>query len=386
MKKYLLFYLFLCIGITTYAQDANSEVPIMRTKPYLQNPSPDGMTVTWVTNALVNSWVEYGEDPNDLNQKAQTLVDGQVVCYNKLHNIRLSKLKPNTTYYYQAFSQEIKGYGAYSKDFGETEKTKVYKFTTPGTETKDFTALIFNDIHKQKKTLNALMDQVGDTKYDFVVFNGDFIDDPNNENDVLDILSYAVERVNASEHPIYLLRGNHEIRGAYSIRLRDYIDYVGGNTTYGAFNWGDTRFVLLDCGEDKPDDHWVYYGLNNFEQFRLDQVEFLEKELKSKDFKKANKRVLIHHIPIYGGDDEYVPCRELWHPLLSKAKFNVAITGHTHSYQYLPVGADINTFPAVIGGGYDLKSATVMILSKNQKDLKLKVINPSGNELLNVDL
>ena len=62
-----------------------------------------------------------------------------------------------------------------------------------------------------------------------------------------------------------------------------------GDKTYGAFNWGDTRFVLLDCGEDKTDDHWVYYGLNDFSGFRDEQTEFLRRELHSKAFRQAGK-------------------------------------------------------------------------------------------------
>ena len=83
-----------------------------------------------------------------------------------------------------------------------------------------------------------------------------------------------------------LCGGNHEIRNAYSIGLRDHFDYVG-DKTYGSFNWGDTRIVMLDCGEDKTDDHWVYYDLNDFTQLRNEQVGFLKKELAAKEFKKA---------------------------------------------------------------------------------------------------
>ena len=32
-----------------------------------------------------------------------------------------------------------------------------------------------------------------------------------------------------------------------------------GDKTFCAFNWGDTRFVVLDCGEVNTDEHWVYY-------------------------------------------------------------------------------------------------------------------------------
>lgn len=101
-------------------------------------------------------------------------------------------------------------------------------------------------------------------KYDFVVFNGDCIDDPANHDEATCFLSELNETVGADRVPVFYIRGNHEIRNAYSIGLRSLFDYVG-DKTYGAFNWGDTRIVMLDCGEDKPDTHWVYYGLNDFQ-------------------------------------------------------------------------------------------------------------------------
>ena len=158
------------------------------------------------------------------------------------------------------------------------------------------------------------------------------------------------------------MRGNHEIRNAYSIGLRDHYDYVG-NKTFG-FNWGDTRIVMLDCGEDKPDDHWVYYGLNDFTRLRNEQVDFLKKELASKEF-KSRKRILIHHIPLYGNDYKNL-CEDLWKPLLKKAPFNVSLNAHTHEYAYHPKGKLDNNFPVIVGGGYDMDSATVMVIEKRK--------------------
>lgn len=139
---------------------------------------------------------------------------------------------------------------------------------------------------------------------------------------------------------------------------------------------------MLDCGEDKPDDHWVYYGLNDFTQLRNDQVGFLTKELSSKEFKKANKRILIHHIPIYGSDDKYNPCLDLWGKLLSKAPFDVSLNAHTHRYAYHPKGSAGNNYPVIVGGGYSLDGATVMVIEKQKNQLKVKVINSKG-EVLN---
>lgn len=352
---------------------------IFRTRPYLQNPTGNGVTVSWLSNVPVYSWVEYGTDRDHL-KKAHKLVDGQVICNNFIHKIRLEGLEPGETYYYRVCSKEILSYRAYSKVFGETAVSELKSFTMPGGENNDFTALIFNDVHKQHRTFDALCDAVKGEKYDFVFFNGDCIDDPNNEDEAVFSLSYFNDKVGADRIPVFYLRGNHEIRNAYSIGLRELFDYVGGKT-YGAFNWGDTRFVMLDCGEDKPDSTWVYYGLNDFTQLRNDQVGFLKEELASKAFKKADKRVLIHHIPIFGNTDKYQPCRELWGKMLSKAPFNVAVNAHTHRYVFHPAGEDGQGFPVVVGGGYSMKGATVMVLSKKGKELKLKVLNTSGEVL-----
>ena len=141
-------------------------------------------------------------------------------------------------------------------------------------------------------------------------------------------------------------------------------DNPGGNT-YGAFSWGDTRFVLLDCGEDKPDDHWVYYGLNDFSGFRREQADFLRREISSKPFKRAKRRVLINHIPIWGNTDKYQPCRDMWAPILRKAG---------------------NPCPNIVGGGPSMKRSTLMVLSKRGKNMTLRVLNAEGEEVDKLDL
>ena len=352
--------------------------------PYLQNPTEGGITVMWQTRVPTYSWVEYGTDTLNL-KKARTIVDGQVIC-NGLHNkIRLTDLRPGQTYYYRVCSQEIMLYQAYKKEFGETAVSPFYTFKVPSASQKDFTALIFNDLHKHIPTLDALYGQVRDIPYDFVVFNGDCIDDPANEKEALYHLAYLCGKVGASHVPAFFLRGNHEIRNAYSIGLRALFDYVG-DKTYGAFNWGDTRFVMLDCGEDKPDSTWVYYGLNDFTGLRKDQVNFLSKELSGKEFKQASKRVLLNHIPIYGNGDAYEPCPELWGSLLAKAPFNVNISAHTHQYAFHPKDSLGNNFPVIVGGGYKLDSATVMVLRKKGDEMSVRVLNAKGETLLDLKL
>ena len=354
---------------------------IFRMKPYLQNPVGNGITVMWETTVPAYCWVEYGTDTTQL-KRARTIVDGQVVCNNYLHKIRIDGLQPGQKYYYRVCSQEILLYQAYKKVFGNTAQSAFSEFTLPATDTDSFTAVVFNDLHQHTQTFRALCQQIKNVNYDFVVFNGDCVDDPVDHNQATSFISELTEGVCGDRIPTFFMRGNHEIRNAYSIGLRDHYDYVG-DMTYGSFNWGDTRIVMLDCGEDKPDDHWVYYGLNDFTQLRNEQVDFLKKELSSKEFKKAGKRVLIHHIPLYGNDGKNL-CANLWTKLLEKAPFNISLNAHTHKYAYHPKGELGNNYPVIIGGGYKMDGATVMILEKKKDELRVKVLNAKGKILLDI--
>lgn len=354
---------------------------IFRMKPYLQNPVGNGITVMWETTVPAYCWVEYGTDTTQL-KRARTIVDGQVVCNNYLHKIRIDGLQPGQKYYYRVCSQEILLYQAYKKVFGNTAQSAFSEFTLPATDTDSFTAVVFNDLHQHTQTFRALCQQIKNVNYDFIVFNGDCVDDPVDHNQATSFISELTEGVCGDRIPTFFMRGNHEIRNAYSIGLRDHYDYVG-DRTYGSFNWGDTRIVMLDCGEDKPDDHWVYYGLNDFTQLRNEQVDFLKKELSSKEFKKAGKRVLIHHIPLYGNDGKNL-CANLWTKLLEKAPFNISLNAHTHKYAYHPKGELGNNYPVIIGGGYKMDGATVMILEKKKDELRVKVLNAKGKILLDI--
>lgn len=357
---------------------------IFRTQPYLQNPVGNGITVMWHTTVPVHSWVEYGTDTLNLTKKNK-LVNGQIISNNYLHKIRLDNLIPGQKYYYRVCSQEITLYSAYKKEFGETAVSDFSSFVLPPEKTTDFTAIIFNDLHNTPKTLAMLYDQVKDIPYDLVVCNGDIIDAPHTADQAISFISLVNRTLKANQIPIIYLRGNHEIRDAYSMDLKEQFDYIGGKT-YCAFNWGDTRFVLLDCGEDKPDDHWVYYGLNDFTGLRADETGFLKAEVTGKDFRQASRRVIIHHIPVYGNTDEYNPCRELWGGILSKAPFDISLNAHTHEFNYLPKGKDGNNYPVVIGGGYNPNEATVMVLQKKKKEMTLKVLNTKGETILNLKL
>lgn len=353
--------------------------------PYLQRPEPDGITVMFQTRAVSHCWVEYGTDTLHL-QRARSLAGGQEVCHDIENRIRLEGLTPGATYYYRVCAQEIIDYRSYSKTFGETYKGPFHTFTLPTARTEDFTALILNDLHENAATIRAFAALARDIPHDFVIFNGDCLPEPVDRDYAVRHLHVLADAFDAADKPAFFVRGNHEIRNAYSAGMPSLFDQPGGRT-YGAFSWGDTRFVLLDCGEDKPDDHWVYYGLNDFAGFRREQTAFLEREKASAAFRKAHRRVLVHHVPVWGNTDEYRPCTELWSPVLRKMPFDIDLAAHTHEYRYHPAGGgEGNPFPVVVGGGPSLEAATLLVLTKKGGDMWLRVLDTKGRELRRIDL
>lgn len=389
MRHFLLiiaaFFVMFAVGATSLSdelQDKREPTPadrMFRTLPYLQNPTDGGMTVMWQTTIPAYSWVEYGVDTLHL-ERARLLIDGQAEFTQHIHKIRLDGLCPASRYYYRVCSQEILHYGAYHKEFGTLAKSPFYPFTTCADNADSFTAIIFNDLHQNEELFEALYAQVRDVERDFVIFNGDCIDDPKSEEQATYFISRLTEGVGGESVPTIFIRGNHEIRDAYSVGLRQHFDYIGGRT-YGAFSWGDTRFVVLDCGEDKPDATEVYYDMNDFTQLREEQVAFLAKELGSSEFRSAERRILIHHIPIYGMLGRNL-CETLWRPLLDGAEFDVAFNAHTHRFAYHRVGSSENSYPVIVGGGRSMNDGTVMILRKAGSDLAVKVLNAHGETLL----
>lgn len=371
--------LFVDIRLKTPASE------VMRTIPYLQNPGTDEMTVMWLTNVPARSWVEYGTDPDNL-KRARTFIEGVMVANNKINRVRLTDLQPGTRYYYRVVSQEVTRYSSYYKEFGDTVRSDIKTFTTWSDDMKDFRVIVYNDIHSNMEMFNKLHSLVEDKPYDLVIFNGDCFDDVEVESDIVDRLLTYTPRIKSDEIPSIFIRGNHETRGEYSLHLWDYLGRMGGRS-YSAFSLGDTRFVLLDCGEDKPDDHWVYYDMNDYTQHRIDQAEFLKEELQSAAFKDASKRVLIHHIPIFGvKSDSFSPCSDLWIPVLENAPFNISLNGHTHRYRVIEKGETGNNFPVIIGGGNREPDGTVTVLEKKGDKLTVEVINAAGEKLLGREL
>jgi len=337
----------------TETASLQSNESLFRTGPYLQQVTETGCTVMWMTHVKCHSWVEWGET-DGLGNKAQAVVDGQVVLNNELNRIRITGLEPGKKYFYRICSREVIHIGnkAQNHRWGRTEQSAVHSFVTADPQEASLKCIFFNDLHNNLDLFQTLACINGVQGYQLSIFNGDCFNDPPDEETTLQLLRAYNGGVHASDVPVIYLRGNHEIRGAYSRQWPSLTDNPDGRQ-YFALSRGPVRFVFLDCGEDKEDAHNDIAGLNDFEGFHREQAEWLQTEIERPEFRNAKYRVLVHHIPIYGiREDWFQPWKTLWGPILNQAGFDLSIHGHTHrTAVHPPLGIGDHHYPMVIGGG-----------------------------------
>ena len=267
-------------------------------------------------------------------------------------------------------------------DFEPEQRSGLATFRTIPRPDQPLTAVIFNDLHNQVETFNQLCSALGNTPFDLSIFNGDCLADPMTEPQLLRSLAAFNQGVKARSCPVFYLRGNHETRGACARELPRWLAWPGGRPYFG-FNAGPVRFLVLDLGEDKPDDHPEYSGLADFESYRREETQWLKRELASPAFRQAPWRVLVHHIPVHAGKTNAYgfPGRELWAGLLAEAKIDLALHGHLHAAAFHPPNSVGNPYPIAVGGGPQADVATVMILEADQRHLKLRILNRHGRSV-----
>ncbi len=352
MLKYLLFPVCLLLTVSAVSQ----EISISH-GPYIQAVSNDEVTVVWTTNTDAVSWVEvapagtnsfYSEEhPRYYEVKNGNRVVG------RLHKITIPRLNEGTEYRYRVFSKAVIKHEGHRVLYGNIASTNVYskkplRFRTLIAQQDTISFLVLNDIHGREADLASLSENVNYANTDLVFFNGDMVSSMNSEQQFFEgFMDKAVELF-ASEVPVYFSRGNHETRGAFSVNFPDYFPTPSGKLYY-SFRQGPVNFIVLDCGEDKPDSDIEYSGLARFDEYRTEQKEWLQKEIEKDDFKSAPYKVVMIHIPPVGSD---------WHgprdikrkilPVLRNQGITAMICGHTHRYEYIePDGADFD-FPVII--------------------------------------
>jgi len=351
-KPLLVFCLLLVLTTGIFAQQQEN-INITHL-PYIQGVTNSSVHIIWTTNKPATGWVELApDDSSHFYHTARPKFFATEYGFKKVgtvHQVTLTNLKPGTVYRYRVYSQEVLKHVGVQVEYGKIVATNVYKekplsFRTLGSSSRTQFAVV-NDIHGRNEVLNKLLDLSDLPKQDFIVFNGDMVDNLLSENQMFaGFMDTAIKRF-ASEKPMFYSRGNHETRGPFAIEYPRYFPTPTGKLYY-QFNHGETGVIVLDCGEDKPDTDMEYSGIVDMDRYRTEQAEWLERAVENTEFKNAKYKVVICHMPSFGGWHGEQEILDKFVPILNRAGVQVMLSGHLHKHIIKPATAEIK-FPIIV--------------------------------------
>ena len=351
--------------------------------PYLQNLSEEEVTVVWTTDKPCKSWVEFSKKEAGKSfysqppRKAYASQDG-LCCVDTLHRVTVMGLEKNTTYFYRVLSQEVKELLPYRPVLGNIVSTDIWKkpltFTTLDGRQETLSMVMINDIHGKNDLQKRLLEMAPPQNVDMVVFCGDMCNYINKQSDIFTGFLDTSVGLFASSKPFVYVRGNHETRGAYA---RNIYRYLAERKFYYAFTYGPIRFIVLDSGEDKPDTDVEYSGLVDFDNYILEQKEWLARELESPEFRADSFRGVLSHIPFAkGGWYGSERLRKQLLPLLESVRIDLMLSGHNHAFGFMDKGK-VTAFPIIVNS-----NNSVLTMFGSEDLLKVQVKQIDGKVLL----
>ena len=389
----IIYGLFYFAMNTTYATQSVTEdtckVSIepftMTFGPFLQQPSDTSMTMVWLVNRLAIPYVWFGI--NATNEKSvYNSQHGLVNGCEQLCKVTLSDLDPGTTYQYQAVSKElvVSGNGRDDVAFYDDLRTYKSRSCTFKTFAQDSSCsfVILNDLAGHIDLMDSLLSIINVDSLDFIVFNGNMLNAVENVDQIGNEFLEPCVRLFATKIPFIFVRGNQECRGAMAHHFSDYVGSRDGNH-YFSFNHGSTHFIILDSGGEKEDSHTDYLGLADFQNYRNEQTVWLENDIQSENFKSAEFRIVLSHLPFYGGDNGFgeQDIRSKWGSIINQANIDLMLCGHSDEYRRIHSDSQQNNYPILIGSGSALGAATVMKVDVNKDRIKVTVIRGDGTVL-----
>lgn len=401
-------------AITVSAADTD----ITYTKPYLLTLDPDSeIDICWLTSGDGEGSIEIGEtDALGKTVKAtqykikgmrtSAKADGyddepsknpELDVYQQIATVK--NLKPDTTYYYRATTTVD----------GKTETTKTYNFKTAPEKGGDFTFALLSDL-QMKAESPATVKQIGQSKPDFIIYEGDMGNTPwkagewfdldncfvkpeedgktwfeimQQEEDGAELLQYT---------PIFTVPGNHEVddqrvfsdkeRAAknddWSLSIYMQLfrplypeqEYTKGGKHWYSVDYGDLHISNISCFRWQAWDGFEAPGWAMFDDISKDsaQVKWLENDLASTDAKY--KWINMHWHMLNRGEDGYYPVSEpvikgdkaeypngdyaydVLKPIYEKYGVDAVSFGHSHVYERYLINGVNYIEAASIGNNY----------------------------------
>ncbi len=182
---------------------------------------------------------------------------------------------------------------------------------------------------------------------DLLILNGDI---PNHSGKIeyFTTIHEIAARLTKGEIPVVFSRGNHDTRGIFAEKLEEHVPTDNGRAYY-TFRLGRLWGIVLDCGEDKPDEHAEYGHTVCCADFRRRQTAFLKRVIANAAGEYAadgvENRLVISHVPFTHTpeppfDIETETYTEWARLLREHVKPQLMLCGHEHRAYVSPVGGE----------------------------------------------
>jgi hypothetical protein len=369
--------------------------PVYGGSPVVSGPAPDDLCILQPVQRLATGHLEYAVETGAF-QRVAAASAGQLPLAEHVLKFRLPPLPPGQTVRYRITARalgwvKVRQFYHGELKAGAVQATKEYSFRTldPGADRTTFA--VWNDTHENEDTLRALHGTTKTLAPDFLLWNGDQSNDVHFERDMAGQFLAPTGLTIAERWPLAYVRGNHDVRGPAAPSLRHFTG-TPEDRFYYAFRSGPLAALVMDTGEDAPDEQPHFCGLAAFQAMQRRQAEWLKTVTREAWFRDAPFKVLFCHIPLYFTRDIFPTqkrwechdvCRALWVPSLVDAGVKLIISGHTHDFRWMPP-KDGQPIAQLIGGGPLPRYATFIQGAATRTELKLKMSRLDGTVLHDV--
>lgn len=380
MKNFLLFVAFVLTSLVSVCQE-----PFTITHgPYLQALGENGVNIVWTTNKKAIAWVELA--PADSSHFYATerpkyfAAEHGSKTESTVHSVRIEGLRPATRYRYRVYTQEVLSHESYIVKYGSIAASAAYRaelptFTTHNPSADHINFAVINDMHQQNDVIKKLLGQVDWTDNQLVFFNGDMQNNSRNEAQIFSSFMDTAIRIFADRIPMYYARGNHETRGEFAAAFPRYFPTATGKLYY-LVRTGPVCFVVLDTGEDKPDSDIEYTGIADYDAYRTQQAAWLKEALKRPEYTSAPYKVVVAHIPPFGGWHGEKEVAEKFVPLLNEAGAQIMLSGHLHRHVKKAPEANGWHFPVLVNS-----NSAIIKAKADARQLQIEVFDLQGKKI-----
>lgn len=311
--------------------------PVITEGPYLVATGETTATIVWLTDTPSHSKVRYGT-AGVLSEVAEPQLDGLVPVGTR-HVVHLEGLVPGTTYSYEVVSTRVVKLKAYWPDKGLDVRSGPHRFTTLNRDNPSVTFSVVTDTHEDTGRIDRLNQAIDWDSSEFLVHLGDAFHWIDSEEHLFRAWLRPTTSALGHSKPLFFVRGNHELRGPFARQLREYVPTPEGRFYY-ARDAGPVHLIVLDTGEDKPDDTNVYAELNKTVPYRAEELAWFQDHVRMEPrVSEAPFRVVLMHAPQWGWLERGP---DAWIDTANEAGIDLVIAGHRHRFAYTPPGTDGN--------------------------------------------